>query len=585
MFSYLWSDNSYVEDLPSFSSSFVVSDVIPVVWMEHCMECAMPLCYHSCDMFVDRGDGRCRRFVNGTSMYVSDKFHTMGATVDFKRWAKLQASIRTRKTVPVNKVINKERQFNKVAGVIEKFCRFVSWKWHRPSRMIESCFDRWYIPCIMSANVGKVDTCGLLITVYNHEAKDRTIHFELKNVKQVVYHRSLLLRHGWNEFLLDCVVPDDNYEYIALIYMDNDEMAKLTFQTLDFVIATQKTAKSHAEKVKCVAWDLDNTMWTGVIGDDGADGVIPNPDSLSLVRELDKMGILQTIVSKNEYDIAWNKLTDMGIAEFFLYPAINWGRKSQNLISIAKELNINIDTFAVIDDSEFERNEISSALPQVRVLDIKDIKSILNKPEFAIPVTDESKHRRQSYITESHRKAILASWSGNYNEFLRDCEIKLELFTPVEVEEQKRCLELIHRSNQYNITKNRRGTDYIPTIIKDNNYKIYAFRVFDKFGSYGIVGFSSFEIMNDNWYLRDFVMSCRVAQKTIEKSFFEYIATKLGKNHSVFINVEKTDRNLPIRRELSNLSVKVLKDDDSILSLQLYSNVKAISNIIKIVQC
>lgn len=567
MFSYIWSDNSKVESLPEYSSRYVINGVIPVIWLEHCLECAMPLCYKSCGMFEDRGDGRCRRFNNGTSMFKSPQSPTSGATVEFRRWGKLESVIRTDKQVSITTVAKDERRFNRFAAAVEKPCRWLSWKWHRPSRLIENYFDEIYIPKQMKPMAHVSSLSGLLVVAYNHESSAIILHFDLKRHGASILHAAIRLEPGWNENLYELSLPDNGEKTLADIYVDNDRTAKITFRTLDFVNAEYKLSKKPASKVKCVAWDLDNTMWKGVIGDDGKDGVIPFEKSMRLVKKFDEMGLIQTVTSKNEYDIAWDKLKELGLSEYFLYPAINWNPKSKNLKGVADALNINIDTFAVIDDSEFERHEIKQTLPQVRTYDVVEIDGLLERPEFDVPITSESKNRRLSYQTEARRKTILSMWEGDYGSFLKECEICLELWTPKETADQERCFELIQRSNQYNVTLDRRSEEYLHDIVESSDYKTYALHVSDKFGNYGIVGFASFEIISDDYCLRDFVMSCRVAKKSIEKAFFSFVTDQLGEGRVLFVSVEKTERNNPLRTEFKNLGMKIEKDDDKILEL------------------
>ena len=167
--------------------------------------------------------------------------------------------------------------------------------------------------------------------------------------------------------------------YISTIGIKTDAFNNQIFKEVK-KIDNQLEETLPAKKIKCVCWDLDNTLWNGVIGDDGTDGVIVNNKIIDLINEFDKKGILQTITSKNEYEIAWSKIKQLGLDKFFLYPAINWGPKSESIKQIAKELNIGIDTFALIDDSEWEREEVSSNCPQVRVYHPDKIITLSNGP-------------------------------------------------------------------------------------------------------------------------------------------------------------------------------------------------------------
>lgn len=113
------------------------------------------------------------------------------------------------------------------------------------------------------------------------------------------------------------------------------------------------------QKIKCVVWDLDNTLWDGILteGDDVQlrDGII------DIIKTLDERGILQSVASKNNFEDAYKKLEELGVAEYFLYPQINWNPKSEAVKKIAENINLGIDSFAFIDDSEFEREEVLTA--------------------------------------------------------------------------------------------------------------------------------------------------------------------------------------------------------------------------------
>lgn len=143
-----------------------------------------------------------------------------------------------------------------------------------------------------------------------------------------------MLSPSWNEDftpLMEMNISNENRCRIK-VYFDGSEKGVLTFKMLDFVLLKHRVeAKQPARKIKCVAWDLDNTLWEGIIGDAGPDGVVVKQDSILLIKKLDEMGIIQTIASKNNFDIAWQKVESLGIGKYFIYPAINWGRKSQSM--------------------------------------------------------------------------------------------------------------------------------------------------------------------------------------------------------------------------------------------------------------
>lgn len=368
----------------------------------------------------------------------------------------------------------------------------------------------------------------------------------------------------------------------------NDREVRLIFTWLDFVrlrdglssvprfnnvgkaCPEKQDQPATAKMIKCVAWDLDNTLWHGVIGDAGIYGVTPNRDILDMIQRLDERGILQTIVSKNQHDTAWPKIEQLGLADYFLYPAIHWGPKSRSVQQIADELNINVDTFAVIDDSPFERHEISNLLPQVRVFDPVVGPSILDDPAFDVPVSDESRGRRLKYLTDARRKRVHQSWRGDYAEFLKSCHMVLQIRYPQSAD-YSRCIELLQRSNQFNLSGRSYQADGFHDLLQSPRHECFCFEVADDFGGYGIVGFAAFETTNDGPHLVDFVLSCRVAQKMIESTFLSWYARRqqdLG-HQQLRARLRVTTRNAPLRDVLNQLGFTCLASEEDHQLLEL----------------
>lgn len=583
MHTYTWNYEHHDVDVPAYESKYKVKGVLPLFFMEHCVECAMPLCYKTCAMYENRRDKRCRRFDFGQQRIVFADSALDGATCSFRKWAKLGAYIPHKlEAVDVSRIHKLERFINKVAATLEVACNVVNWQPYRPSRTFVDAIDRLLF---QRRNVYK-DTLpldGFLATIYNHEKEEKTVFIELVKSSQSLFRVSVKLQPGWNEWYkpLNEIPLTNEHDTTINVYFEGDDKGMLTFEYFDFVALEQETRKEEvkpASKVKCVAWDLDNTIWTGVIGDDGPESVVIKEASVALIKRLDEMGVLNTIVSKNNFDIAWNKLVEIGIEKYFLYPAINWGRKSQSLKAIAQKININIDTFAVIDDSSFERNEIVTALPQVRVFDVTDVPYLLKRPEFDIPVTEESKKRRESYQTDMKRNDIFASWNGDYDGFLKECKLRMIIFIPKLKEDVARCVELIQRSNQYNVSGIKRDKEYVDNILNSEYFKSFCYSVEDKYGKYGIVGFASFKMTGKEYWLTDFVMSCRVAQKKVERAFLNYFINQLPEGAIVHINVNKTNRNMPLRDELGKMPLHVESENEKMVCSHYIKGVEDFCN-------
>ena len=113
-------------------------------------------------------------------------------------------------------------------------------------------------------------------------------------------------------------------------------------------------------------WDLDHTLWNGILVEDGAEQIQLRDGIVDVVKELDRRGILQSVASKNNHEDAIAALEKLGIAEYFLHPQIHWQPKSKSIGAIAEALNIGVDTLMFVDDQEFERREVASAWPEVR---------------------------------------------------------------------------------------------------------------------------------------------------------------------------------------------------------------------------
>src|SRR5258708_11166010 len=132
--------------------------------------------------------------------------------------------------------------------------------------------------------------------------------------------------------------------------------------------------------IKCLVWDLDNTLWQGVLSE--GNDVVLHDNIAMIVKELDGRGILQSIASKNDSTSALKKVDELGLREYFLYPQVNWNSKSASIQEIAKLINIGLDAIAFIDDDPFEREEVKHQLSAVLCLDARELGGLLEMPEM-----------------------------------------------------------------------------------------------------------------------------------------------------------------------------------------------------------
>ncbi|MFJ2201162.1 HAD-IIIC family phosphatase [Streptomyces violaceusniger] len=260
--------------------------------------------------------------------------------------------------------------------------------------------------------------------------------------------------------------------------------------------------------VKCLVWDLDNTLWQGTLLEDGA-VTLPAPVR-ELIAELDGRGILQSVASKNDHDLAWKQLEALGVAEYFVLPHIGWGPKSDSVREIATELNFALGTIAFIDDQPTERAEVQFHLPEVRCYDAGQLSELSALPEFnPATVTVDARRRRQMYQAGFERKAAEAEFTGPSEDFLRSLELVMRIGRATE-EELSRVEELTLRTSQMNATGVHYSISDLRALLADPRHEVLVTTLTDRFGPHGAVGLQLLEKHAGVWHLKLLATSCRV---------------------------------------------------------------------------
>lgn len=312
-----------------------------------------------------------------------------------------------------------------------------------------------------------------------------------------------------------------------------------------------KIIKNVGKRIKCVVVDLDNTLWDGIIRDDGIDGINLYYNRLQVLELLSKRGILLAIASKNDKSI--EPLIDKVLGKYAnLFPIkkINWNDKAQSLQEIAQELNIGIDSLAFFDDNPYERDQIKVFIPDVLVLPDTEILFSLNRLEFE-PVgnlTDESIKRVSMYSQQIKREEDQRKFIDKES-FLASCNLSIWM-REANKENLGRVTELIQRTNQLNATAIRYSKEQIQEFNKSNVHKIYVVDLFDRYGEYGLIGVTLINHIDDKWVMEVLTFSCRAMGKTVEKTFLLYLMNE-AKRHKVKKIVGKylkTDKNEAIER-------------------------------------
>lgn len=320
--------------------------------------------------------------------------------------------------------------------------------------------------------------------------------------------------------------------------------------------------KLGSKKIKCLVWDLDNTLWNGTLIEDS--NVELDPKVINIIKILDERGILQSIASKNNYTLAMEKLEELGMSEYFLYPQIHWNSKSESIKKIAEELNINIDTIAFIDDQQFELDEVKYNITEVTCLNSSEIYNILENQRF-IPrfITEDSKGRRFMYRQDKIRKEAESNFKGTEEEFLAGLQMKLSIST-VEEGDLQRAEELTVRTNQLNSTGYAYSYEELDFLRKSDNHKLFIVDLKDKYGDYGKIGLALIEIGEIKWTLKLLLMSCRVMSRGIGTVLMTYIM-KLAKENGVTLEAEfvenKVNRMMFITYKFSGFE-EIAKEDN-----------------------
>ncbi|WP_213806316.1 HAD-IIIC family phosphatase [Granulicella sp. dw_53] len=348
---------------------------------------------------------------------------------------------------------------------------------------------------------------------------------------------------------------------IEILPNDIDEEMTLYFGLMEFIQELQQ------DVIKCVVWDLDNTLWDGVLAEDGIAGLRLKPNIINIMEALDRHGILQSLASKNDYDHAMQALKHFNIGHFFLYPQISWFPKGDAINAIARQLNIGVKTLLFIDDSTFERQQVRSSCPEIHVMDAKDyllLTSIVIDNQA--PVTEESRGRRKLYKVEKDRNEFALAFRDDYRSFLKQCDIKLTIDS-LNAQNLERVHELTQRTNQMNFSGNRYDRNSLWKILESPHLESYVLTCTDKFGSYGIVGFGIVDSRKP--LLTDLMFSCRIQSKRIEHAFLSHIMKEYlsRDNKGFYANYRKTPRNEPSGRVFADLTMEDLGVVDGVTSL------------------
>jgi len=401
-------------------------------WVEHCLECAPPTCYEICQLYKKREDNRCVRFDYGIIKNKSfNGILSYGADIRFRKWAKLESQLTLKPLrLKTHKKLDKISHFlTKTVTVISRIIgQFTN------NRIFNIALNHYREKLILNSSLkyNNYNFDYFVFECYSCENYDFNIFFfEVLDGNKLLFKHSFKVskKHNFYKIPFEKFTFNKSANHRIRIYPENDLTARIILTALDFI--KEKNIKSKpSKKVKCLVWDLDNTLWSGIFTEDGEENIKFKKNIFKVIKQLDDRGIIQSIVSKNNSEDIIPFLKKNQIDHYFLYSKINWSRKSENIKKISRDLNIGLESVAFIDDSIFERNEVKSSLPMVRIYNESEYLNLLDLNEFDVQITDLSKKRRLSYQKEIIRKSDLAEFEDSYDEFLRSCMLNVEIFKP-----------------------------------------------------------------------------------------------------------------------------------------------------------
>jgi FkbH-like protein len=342
-------------------------------------------------------------------------------------------------------------------------------------------------------------------------------------------------------------------------------------------------AAKQGRSFKCLVMDLDNTMWGGVIGDDGMEGIALGQGSAlgeayvafqDYARELTRRGVILAVCSKNDEANAvepFEQHPEMVLRRPDISSFVaNWSDKAGNIRAIAEELNIGLDALVFIDDNPFERALVRQELPMVAVPEVSDDptyypRAIADAGYFeGLSVTDEDRERTAQYQGNKARDALKAS-TTDLPSYLRGLEMQLvwKRFDRVGLQ---RIVQLINKSNQFNLTTKRYTDEDVLAVMADPTAFGLQLRLLDRFGDNGVIAIIVGRLLeSQDLYIDTWLMSCRVLGRQVEPTTLNLIAQEaqmLGARRLVGEYIP-TKKNGMVKDHYAKLGFTVMERDDT----------------------
>ncbi|MFA6536533.1 MAG: HAD-IIIC family phosphatase [Candidatus Paceibacterota bacterium] len=317
---------------------------------------------------------------------------------------------------------------------------------------------------------------------------------------------------------------------------------------------------SAGNNKKCLVVDLDNTLWTGVAGEDGPRKVVPNQKLQEHLLGLYKRGVVLAINSKNNPEDAFEVIDNhpemILRRDHFAAWRINWNNKDSNLIELSEEMSLGTASFAFIDDDPLNLGLVRSNLPEVAVMHPDSVFDYVGFHSFNL--TREDVRRGEMYVEERRRKELKQA-VPDQEDFLRKLNMEVSI-SPVSDSNLGRASQLTQKTNQFNLTTRRYSESEIRKFL-ETGWKIWSLQVKDVFGDYGIVGLAMFD--SAKGHLDNFMLSCRVLGRGVETALLAQVLTEAQKSDLKVVSAEfiRTKKNLPAETFLAQSGFELVGKD------------------------
>nr|WP_278287483.1 HAD-IIIC family phosphatase [Ruminiclostridium josui] len=399
----------------------------------------------------------------------------------------------------------------------------------------------------------------------------------------------LALEDMENVYVMDCENLDKQFAIDTVFDTLKDTEAHMPFSDTYFgalgTFTARKICAWKKQNFKVIVLDCDNTLWKGVCGEEGAQGVIISEPFMRLqeiMLDCYREGMLLALCSKNNEADVWEVFdSNNGMLlkkEHFVSWRINWQSKADNIREIAQELNLGVDSFIFIDDSPVECSEVMTKLPEVLTLNLPEnaeqIPSYLQHVWAfdRIKVTAEDAQRTQMYIAEKERKQIQDS-AHSLDGFIQSLELKMSM-NLIENSQYMRAAQLTHRTNQFNLSTIRRTEEELRLLTSLPGCKCHVIEVSDRFGDYGLVGVVITKENGDKLLIDTFLLSCRVLGRRIEDAILVGLKKLCNNTGARILEAEfrPTEKNMPFKKFLEKSGWKSIKEKNGITIYQLDIN-------------